>query len=1531
MKFLTAFFVFLCIALASAYGQPIAVSEYLSTASTSGDGEWTELIVLDDVVDIRSVLLTDNNSSQTAAQGGVRFRNIDAWRYLRKGTIIVIHHRDDAGITEDTDPSDGYLELKPTNMTYVDTIKITASSFYWTQVAMNIASGGDILELLSPSDVHIHSLSHRSVTGTYYNTMSVPKPNYGGSISPDNTSIAIAPGATLAAYADANGAQNLATPTQGLPNSAQNQTLWRTLREPDNLRATTMELTASNTFTSVDLEWFASPDTRYQDNTTGYLVLRNTTNSFTPPTDGTTYAPGATLGTATVVANVISSIDTLHTDDISGLTVPCNGTVYYRVYPFRYGTDNPHGNSFNTARGRAYNTNSFASGSITKTFPGAASIAALGNLSICPGNSVVLEASPVGTGYQWFKDSSPLAGATNQTFEAVAAGSYTVRVTAPNGCTADAPAVSVTLKPAPTATIDAIAAQCFRNNSFSFSKTGSTGPGVSFQWNFGTGATPATSSAEAPTGVSYSSPGDKVVTLTVTLDGCTTTATRTVRINPTPSVSIAPVLPICVGDSVRLVASSADGDTYTWAGPNLSATNIANPWAKPTATAQYTVTVQNSATGCSTSHTVTVTVNPKPRVRVVANGPTTVCLGETITLSDDATSGGGQYVWLPDFQSGPVLNLTTTKVGTFIYRLVLTNGNGCKDTSNAITVTVQTKPDAAITADGSTTVCPGGKVTLKANSLPGASYKWSNNATTPEISVGRGTYTVTVSLGSGCDSTSLPITITERAPAFSLAARSVQFGDLGACESSGERTVTITNSGTDDLTFVATSSSADFVAPTPFLVRSGRSTTATLRFTPTAGAGSYAGTIYFTANPCAVLDSIRVEGSKVGSSDVALSLTSVVFPTRLSCNTVEQDTVVTIHNAGVQTLRVLSVGVTAPFTLTSHTGADFPVVIAPSTSATFRFRFSPAANGTATADAVFRYESGVCKDSLLLPLSGAYHTPELTAAAPVAEFAPLLGCEDFRDTLVVVTNTGSIPVTVQTDIVPADEFTVLSHSSPNIAPGEQDTIRLRFRPSATGVRQSTLTIAELLCGTTTAITLRGTKQGVSFAATNAIAFAPMIANCSATGSTTAIITLRNTSEQQTTGAVITALLKNANPAFQVAIPSGTILEKDNDVHFTVTFAPVTDGSFADTLLIQLQPCDILKAIPLSGVRAQAIVSRTSEEIVLTAQPIGNAINAQVLFRNSSTASVPVLAVDGIAPPFTLVGTQPALPALLPPDSTLTITVQYTANDTIPDSTHVHLVFNTPCSGTTDSTRLIGNGISSSHPRPIALTASLPPALTGSPGEEISVPIALTSPSIDTAQVTAVETQLVYNGSLLLPLSATAGPIAPGFSTTISEQRPGVARLVVKHPSTALTGEGTLVTVRFRVLLGNALSTVLALDTLAVTAAVEARTATENAVFTLVDSCEIASRLLDVSGATSVAVIGQQYDALLVETHAAYDGASSLVLYDALGRPVFTASDPQRKAGAQQHVVPTSALPDGVYFLVLHTGNTFKTAQFSLIR
>ncbi|MCX6273010.1 MAG: FG-GAP-like repeat-containing protein [Bacteroidetes bacterium] len=70
---------------------------------------------------------------------------------------------------------------------------------------------------------------------------------------------------------------------------------------------------------------------------------------------------------------------------------------------------------------------------------------------------------------------------------------------------------------------------------------------------------------------------------------------------------------------------------------------------------------------------------------------------------------------------------------------------------------------AVVSADGPTTFCQGGSVTLTANS--GYYYTWSNGAATQSIMISSsGTYTVTVSNNAGCSTVSNPVVVTVNTP-----------------------------------------------------------------------------------------------------------------------------------------------------------------------------------------------------------------------------------------------------------------------------------------------------------------------------------------------------------------------------------------------------------------------------------------------------------------------------------------------------------------------------------------------------------------------------------------------------------------------------------------------------------------------------------------------------------------------------------------------------------------------------------------------
>jgi hypothetical protein len=102
-------------------------------------------------------------------------------------------------------------------------------------------------------------------------------------------------------------------------------------------------------------------DPNPSDNYQGYLILRNTVNSFLPPVDGQIYEVNDLINGAKVVG---ISTGTGNVTFLDIYNLGCNESVYYRIYGFRF-----NGSHANTARGRAYNETNFASITVTNTQP----------------------------------------------------------------------------------------------------------------------------------------------------------------------------------------------------------------------------------------------------------------------------------------------------------------------------------------------------------------------------------------------------------------------------------------------------------------------------------------------------------------------------------------------------------------------------------------------------------------------------------------------------------------------------------------------------------------------------------------------------------------------------------------------------------------------------------------------------------------------------------------------------------------------------------------------------------------------------------------------------------------------------------------------------------------------------------------------------------------------------------------------------------------------------------------------------------
>ncbi len=136
--------IFLLVTAVSLYGwsQSVVVNKiYNATSTFDGDADMVELLVIEDHLDMRGMIIKDLSlpDANTDAGGKYKFNNISLWQDLRKGTTIVLRRlrSQDAGYVEDIDPSDFKLDVILTSS--------TSNAPYLTPIQANV--GGQHLNI----------------------------------------------------------------------------------------------------------------------------------------------------------------------------------------------------------------------------------------------------------------------------------------------------------------------------------------------------------------------------------------------------------------------------------------------------------------------------------------------------------------------------------------------------------------------------------------------------------------------------------------------------------------------------------------------------------------------------------------------------------------------------------------------------------------------------------------------------------------------------------------------------------------------------------------------------------------------------------------------------------------------------------------------------------------------------------------------------------------------------------------------------------------------------------------------------------------------------------------------------------------------------------------------------------------------------------------------------------------------------------------------------------------------------------------
>lgn len=417
---------------------------------------------------------------------------------------------------------------------------------------------------------------------------------------------------------------------------------------------------------SIKLRWNDS-----NSDETGYEIYRST--------DGTNFTP------LTITAPYLTA-ECVYIDTMALLS---DKAYYYIVRAAKGSSRSPYTNS-------AYDY----------TYPKVPTVLSISNACLASNGTIVMTGTHTTNAYRWYNtndEANGIKGSDGSWYESPTfttdnlQTSRTYYVTARGNRYESTPrlAVTVTVLPRPTATLNTAGATNIYACGNSTVLTATPFAGMAYEWLLN-GVLVSTTSV--PTFTATAS-GFYTLRLRNTVSGCASLndASVTVKLNHQPKPSIIEGKNVAYCKSGVITAKAVkDATAYVWSkdgaviGTNMSQTI--------TTSGTYTLTVTQY--GCEGSVDINATITSFPTTLDLTSSATDICPNEKVTLTAPAIAGVS-YEWYLNNKLFRVTNsntITTTKGGD--YTVVFTYENGCATTSSPLNINVYDVPKGEITIAG---------------------------------------------------------------------------------------------------------------------------------------------------------------------------------------------------------------------------------------------------------------------------------------------------------------------------------------------------------------------------------------------------------------------------------------------------------------------------------------------------------------------------------------------------------------------------------------------------------------------------------------------------------------------------------------------------------------------------------------------------------------------------------------------------------------------------------------------------------------
>lgn len=475
--------------------------------------------------------------------------------------------------------------------------------------------------------------------------------------------------------------------------------------------------------------------------TSGASVTANPATTTTYTITGTDNGCTGT-GTVTVTVNPNPTI-TVNSPTIcagGSATLTASGAISYTWSPAgglsatsgASVTANPATTTTYTVTGTSSGCTGTATSTVTVT-PNP--VISVNNATLCEGSSATLTASGA-TSYTW----SPAGGlsatsGTSVTANPATTTTYTVTGT-DNGCTGTATS-TVTVNPLPSALASNNGPLCPGDV---LNLTAEPVAGASYSW---TGPDSFNSALQNPTISPMAAINAGLYTVVVTVNGCSSSTSTEVLMNPGVSTAINAAGPFCANGVPVTLSGASPGGTWSGSGIVNPATGLFDPSVAVIGNNTVTYDVPG---GCGGASSATIIVLPVPSIAFSAD-VTTGCAPLPVTFTNLSSPLGASAQW--SFGNGGsssnVASASTqyTNDGCFDVTLTVTDNLGCSNSQTVIDlVCVLPEPDASFSVDNPTATLTDPSFQFLNSSNNAVSYEWFfDDGTTSTLTSPAHTYT----------------------------------------------------------------------------------------------------------------------------------------------------------------------------------------------------------------------------------------------------------------------------------------------------------------------------------------------------------------------------------------------------------------------------------------------------------------------------------------------------------------------------------------------------------------------------------------------------------------------------------------------------------------------------------------------------------------------------------------------------------------------------------------------------------------------